>query len=337
MRTAPNRAELLRRERERIAEEERQSERERQRRIEIDERIRKEQAEQEERQRKRRIEAERLAAARAEAERQRREEERKRQEALDQLWATLDSYQESGEVISAEVVGTNSGGLRVVWEGLFGFVPFSHCRDIASRDDSDALARLTGQSFDFNVLEIDRAKNDFKLTRATIIKQAAWDTLEKDQIIDGIVIRTTSFGAFVRVAGSIEGLVHISQLSPEWVSVVEDVVTEGQSVKVRVLGVEIEKNRLSLSIKDASPNPWDDIDSFLRIGDKRTGQVQRIEENKRLVVDIGDRLQGRIHVSQLGNREIGSFHPGDELLVEVLTIDPANRLIWLKAAEHWSV
>ena len=227
-------------------------------------------------------------------------------------------------MISAEVVGINYGGLLVKWEGLSGFVPFSHCRDIADRDDAQALDKLRGQSFKFNVLETDRQKNEFKLTRAAIIRQAFWVTIVEGQVLDGVVARTTSFGAFVRVAESIEGMVHISELARGWVNQVADVVSVGQSVKVRVLRVEIEKNRLSLSIKDAMPNPWDDIDSFLWIGDKRTGKVQRIEDNKRLVVDIGDNLQGRIHVSQLGNWEIGSFHPGDELLVEVLRADPAN-------------
>ena len=155
--------------------------------------------------------------------------------------------------------------------------------------------------------------------------------------MDGVVTGVAGFGAFVRVSEGVEGLVHISELSRGWVNHVADVVSVGQSVKVRVLSVEIEKNRLSLSIKDALANPWDDIDSFLRIEDKRTGKVQRIEDNKRLVVDIGDGLEGRIHFSQLGNWEIGSFQAGDELLVSVLRIDSTNRLIWLKAAECWTL
>ena len=86
-----------------------------------------------------------------------------------------------------------------------------------------------------------------------------------------------------------------------------------------------------MSIKDALPDPWNDIDSFLSVGDKRTGIVQRIDDGKRLIVDIGGGLEGRIHISQLGNWEIGSFQAGYELLVSVLRIDSTNRLIWLKA------
>jgi len=324
-------AELLRREQEREAATQRQNQ------IDAEERARREQAEREERDRQGQIKSERLAARRAEAERQRLEEELKRQEALDQLWATLDSYRESGEIILADVVGINYGGLLVKWEGLSGFVPFSHCQDIAARDDADALEKLRGQSLEFNVLETDRRRSEFKLTRATIIRQEFWDTIVVGQVLDSVVIRTTGFGAFVRVAESIDGLVHISELSRGWVNQVTDVVSVGQSVKVRVLSVDVEKERLSLSIKDTLPDPWDDIDSFLPVGDKRTGKVQRIEDSKRLVVDIGDGLEGRIHISQLGNWEIGSFQAGDELLVSVLRIDSTHRLIWLKAAENWSL
>ena len=324
--------ELLRREQDRAAASERQKQ------IEAEERARRQQAEREERERQWRIEAERLAAQRAEAERQRREEERKRQEALDQLWATLDSYLESSEIISAGVVGTNSGGLLVKWEGLSGFVPFSHCRDIANRDDAEALAELRGQSFNFNVLET--ARPEFKLTRRRVIERAkrtALDSISIGQVLDGQVVHITNMYAFVSVAENCDGKVHISQVARARVERVSDVVSVGQKVRVKVLRVDVEQNDIWLSIKDALPNPWDDIDSFLRIGDKRTGKVQRIEDNKRLVVDIGDGLQGRIHISQLGNWEIGSFHSGDELLVEILRIDPVNRLIWLKAAENWTV
>ena len=324
-------AELLRREQASAAASERQ------RQIEAEEQARREQAEREERDRQRRIEAERLATQRAEAERLRREEERQRQEALDQLWATLESYRESGEVISVDVVGTNYGGLIVKWEELSGFVPFSHCRDIAVRDDPGDLAKLRGQSFDFNVLETDRQKSEFKLTRATIIRQEFWDTIAEGQHLDGVVVRTTRFGAFVRVAEAIDGLVHISELSRGWVNSVEEIVTVGQSVKVQVLDVDADNARLSLSIKAALLDPWGEIGSLLPVDSERVGIVVRVEDNKRLVLDIGDGLQGRIHVSQLGSWDIGSFQTGDELLVSVVRIDLANQMIWLKAAEHGTV
>ena len=263
------------------------------------------------------------------------EEKRKIQETRDQLWATLESCRDSGETIIAEVLGTNSDGLLVKWEGwLGGFVPFSDCRDIANRDNAEALAKLSGQSFEFNVLETDRPK--FKLTRTAIIMQAFWDTIVEGQVLDGVVVGVTRFGAFVRVAESIDGLVHISELSREWVNQVTDVVSIGQSVKVQVLGVEVGKNRLSLSIKDAFPDSWDDIEAFLPIGEERTGKVQRIEDNKRVVVDIGDGLEGRIHVSELGDWKIEDFHLGTEVKASVLRIDQENQRIWLRLIDYLS-
>ena len=322
LRTVPNRVELLRRERERAAEEERQKERERQRKIE-----------QEERERERQREVERLAAQRTEAARQRREEERKRQEALDQLWATLDSCRESGEVVSAEVVGTNSGGLLVNWKGMRGFVPFSHCRDIANRDDADALEELCGQSYEFNVLGTDRPKSDFKLTRKHVIERAAWESLSVGQVFDGVVVGVANFGAFVWITENIEGLVHISELSYGQVNRVADVVSVGQQVKVLALDVDVDNKCLSLSIKAASEKQWDCLDELLPVGHKRNGKVKRIEANKRLAVDIGDGLEGRIHVSQLDGRQPEDFKPGDEVQVAILRIDSRNRLIWLRLTE----
>ena len=331
--TAPSREELQLREQERSAvegrrrqEEERleaqKKEEECQRRIEAECK-----AAEVERKRQELLESQRIAAA------QRAEEERRRKEAIDQLWATLDSCRESGEVVSAEVAGTNSGGLLVKWEGLRGFVPFSHCRDIANRDDADALEELRGQSYEFNVLETDRPKGDFKLTRRHIIERAAWESLSDGQVLDGVVVGVANFGVFVWITENIEGLIHISELSNGRVNRVTDVVSVGQQVKVLVLGVDVEKKRLSLSIRAAFEKQWDGLEELLPVGHERNGKVKRIEANKRLVVDIGDDLEGRIHVSQLDGRRPEDFQPGDKVRVTILRIDSRNRLIWLRLTE----
>lgn len=333
LRTVPSQEELLRREQKRVAEEELQRERERKRRIEAVERARKERAEREERERQRRIEAERLAAQKVEEGRL-RQEKRKRQEVVAQLLTTLESCRESGETIIAEVVGTNSGGLLVKWEGLSGFVPFSHCRDIANRDDADAMAKLRGQSFDFSVLETDCS--EFKLTRKPIIahdKRIVLGQLSVGQILDGDVVGYTDTHAFVSVAENCDGRVHKSQLARGRVDRVSDAVSLGQRVRVSVLRVDVEQSDLWLSIKDALPNPWDDINAFLLIGSEHTGKVQHIEDNKLLVIDIGDGLQGRIHGNYLGGRSIGDFQLGDEMKVAIRLIDGRNQRILLMLAE----
>lgn len=160
-----------------------------------------------------------------------------------------------------------------------------------------------------------------------------WDSLCVGQHLDGVVVGIAGFGAFVRVAESIDGLVHISELTRGWVNQVTDVVSVGQPVKVRVLSIDLEEERLSLSIKGALPDPWDDIGAFLPIGDVRTGKVLRIEGNKRLAFDIGDNLEGWIHVSHLGNRKLEDFHIGDTAQVVIHNIDPTNRRIWVRLTD----
>ena len=227
---------------------------------------------------------------------------------------------------------TNSGGLLVKWEGLSGFVPFSHCRDIANRDDAEAFAKLRGQSFEFNVLETDRP--EFKLTRTAIGKREILSGFSEGQVLDGTVAGIAARYAFVKVAKNCDGRVHISELSRGWVNQVTDVVSVGQSVKVRVLSVDVEKEHLSLSIKDTLPDPWDDIDSFLPVGEERDGKVRRIEDNKRVVFDIGDGLEGLIHSNHLGDRKLEEFDTGAEVRIVIHNIDRSNTKIWVRIATH---
>ena len=208
-------------------------------------------------------------------------------------------------------------------------------RQQAEREERERQQRIEAERLEAQRTEAKHRRQEEVRKRQEALARL-WDSLCVGQSLEGVVVGVTGFGAFVRVVESIDGLVHISELSNGWVNQVTDIVSVGQSVKVRVLSVNAEKGRLSLSIKAALADPWEEIKSISLLNSRRIGKVQRIEDNKRLVVDIGDNLQGRIHISQLGNWEIGSFHPGDELLVEVLRIDHVNRLIWLRAAEQWS-
>ena len=363
-RTAIRRAVARRAAREREAERERQlaaekAERERQRKVEL-ERLAAERAEQErlrkvelerlaaeraEQERLRKAEADRLAAEKAERERQlraerereaarRAEEDRQRKEAREQLWSVLATRRDSSEIISAAVVDFNTGGLMVTWEGLEGFVPFSHCRDIVP-DKYANLSGLVGRSFDFNVQEVERARDRFVLTRKEIREQSVRETLSRftaGQILEGDVVRIAVFGAFVRVADGAdeyEGLVHISELSRGRVERVSDVVTLGQQVQVRVLKIDFERSRLSLSIKDALPDPWDNITTFIQVGEIRSGEVTNIRDFG-LFVRIGERLEGLVHVSKLGGWKTADFQRGDTVQVEIIGIEPERKRIPLR-------
>ena len=345
-RTAIRRAVAQRAAREHEAERERQlaaekAERERQRKVEL-ERLAAERAE---RERLRKAEADRLAAEKAERERQlraerereaarRAEEDRQRKETREQLWSVLAARRDSSEIISAAVVDFNTGGLMVNWEGLEGFVPFSHCRDIVP-DKYANLSGLVGRSFDFNVQEVERARDRFVLTRKEIREQSVRETLSRftaGQVLEGDVVRIAVFGAFVRVADGAdeyEGLVHISELSRGRVERVSDVVTLGQQVQVRVLKVDLESGRLSLSIKDALPDPWDNITAFIQVGEIRSGEVTNIRDFG-LFVRIDERFEGLVHVSKLGGRKTADFQKGDTVQVKIIGIEPERKRIPLR-------
>ena len=263
------------------------------------------------------------------------EEDRRRQEALDELWASLRAMVGTDQVISAEIVGHTNVGLLVDWRGFTGSVPYSHCRDIATRESAE-LSKLYGRVFDFNVLAVDYVKVKFKLTRTAIIEEKCresikeiWNSFYEGQVLAGKVVNIREFGAFVRVADGVEGLVHISELTRHRPTSVTEVVSLEQEVEVKVIGVDVEKNRLSLSIRETMPDPWENVESVLKKGDKRKGEVKNIRDFG-LFVQLEDGLDGLVHVSKFGSKNVADFRVGDVVSVEILDIDTQRRRIPLR-------
>lgn len=184
----------------------------------------------------------------------------KRAVDADRAWEDLEKKFETKEVFEAEVKDVVKGGL-VVDIGVRGFIPASLVEAHFVEDFTD----YKGKTLSLLVVELDRDKNRVILSHRAVVeseqankKQELLQSLEVGSVLDGKVQRLTDFGAFVDIGG-IDGLVHISQLSHSHVEKPSDVVEEGQEVKVKVLSVDRDNERISLSIKDTLPGPWNQI------------------------------------------------------------------------------
>lgn len=185
----------------------------------------------------------------------------KRKVDAESAWDDLEKKFESGEIIEAEVKDVVKGGL-VIDLGVRGFVPASLVEDYFVESFEDYKGRV----MTFKIVEMEKENNRLILSHRAVVegekeskKEQVMDSINAGDVLDGKVQRIASFGAFVDIGG-VDGLVHISQLSHEHVDKVSDVVTEGQEVKVKVLSVDRDSERISLSIKDTLPGPWDAID-----------------------------------------------------------------------------
>lgn len=255
----------------------------------------------------------------------------------DLAWEDLQKKFESKEVFEAEIKDVVKGGL-VVDLGVRGFVPASLVENYFVDDFSD----YKGKTLTFKVVELEKEKNRVILSHRAVVeeemqnkKHQLLDTIETGQVLEGTVQRITDFGAFVDIGG-VDGLVHISQLSYEHVGKPSDVVTEGQKVNVKVLSVDRDNERISLSIKETLPGPWSQVSEKLSSGSVTEGVVKRLVSFGAFV-EVLPGVEGLVHISQISNKHIGTPHEvlteGDKVQVKVLDINEADQRISLSIRE----
>jgi len=261
----------------------------------------------------------------------------KRKVDAEKAWDELQAKFESGEVFEAEVKDVVKGGL-VVDLGVRGFVPASLVEAHFVEDFSD----YKGKDLTFKIVEFDKEKNRLILSHRAVVeqeqskkKQGLLESLQAGQVIEGTVQRITDFGAFVDVGG-VDGLVHISQLSHEHVEKPSDVVQEGQKVQVKVLSVDSDNERISLSIKETLPGPWSDIEEKAPKGSTLEGVVRRLVSYGAFV-EVFPGVEGLVHISQISNRHIGTPHEvlqeGQDVKVKVLDVNKADERLSLSMKE----
>ncbi|KKB37955.1 30S ribosomal protein S1 [Bacillus thermotolerans] len=257
----------------------------------------------------------------------------KRKADAETAWEEAKRRFESGEVFEAEVKEVVKGGL-VVDLGIRGFIPASLVEDHYVEDFED----YKGKTMSFKIVELEQEKNRLILSHRAVLdmqkseqKQKVLSEIEAGDVLDGKVQRLTDFGAFVDIGG-VDGLVHISQLSHEHVEKPSDVLEEGQEVKVKVLSVDRDNERISLSIKETLPGPWTDIADKAPVGSELTGKVKRLVSYGAFV-EVFPGVEGLVHISQISNRHIGTPHEvleeGQEVKVKVLDVNEEEKRLSL--------
>ncbi|EJG1261059.1 30S ribosomal protein S1 [Staphylococcus pseudintermedius] len=257
----------------------------------------------------------------------------KRKLEEEQSYAYLQEKLENNETIEAKVTEVVKGGL-VVDVGQRGFIPAS----LISTDYIEDFSDYEGRVLELKVEELEPEKNRVILSRKAVEaeenekkKAELLQSIKAGDVIEGKVARLTNFGAFIDLGG-VDGLVHVSELSHEHVKSPEEVVSIGDTVKVKVRSVEQDSERVSLSIKDTLPSPFETIQEKYSEGDIVEGKVMRLASFGAFV-EIGSGLQGLVHISEISHKHIGTpgevLELGQTVQVKILGINPEEERISL--------
>ncbi|MDM5222162.1 30S ribosomal protein S1 [Peribacillus sp. NJ11] len=252
-------------------------------------------------------------------------------------WDDLELKFENGDVFEAEVKDVVKGGL-VVDLGVRGFVPASLVEDYFVEDFSD----YKNKTLTFKIVELEKDKNRLILSHRAVVqdqkekqKATVLDKIESGQVLEGVVQRITDFGAFVDIGG-VDGLVHISQLSHQHVEKASDVVSEGDKVQVKVLSIDRDNERISLSIKDTLPGPWAGVAEKAAKGSTQEGIVKRLVSFGAFV-EIFPGVEGLVHISQISHKHIATpqevLKEGQSVEVKVLDVNETDQRLSLSIKE----
>ena len=263
---------------------------------------------------------------------------KKRLEAR-KAWDKLVGREE--EVVTVKGTRAVKGGLSVEFEGLRGFIPASMLDTRFVRNTE----RFVGQEFDAKIKEVDAKENRFILSRREVVEAATaaaraevFGKLAVGDVVTGKVARIISFGAFIDLGG-VDGLVHLTELSHERNVSPKSVVTVGEEIEVKILDLNEEEGRVSLSLKATVPGPWDGVEQKLAKGDVVEGTVKRLTDFGAFV-EVLPGIDGLVHVSQISHKRIENpkeaLKVGQEVQVKVLEVNAdAERVsLSIKALEE---
>jgi small subunit ribosomal protein S1 len=268
-------------------------------------------------------------------------------------WDRAKELLESEEVWESEVIGYNRGGLLVGFGRLRGFVPASQVVGFPSRlppeEKAQQLNARIGQVLGLRVIEVEQRRNRLVLSERRA--QQDWrrqrmerllEELEEGQVLEGRVSYIQDYGAFIDL-GQGEGLVHISEMAWGRVEDPRDVVQVGDTIKVRVLRIDHQRQRIALSIRQVGGNPWDRVEEHYALGQVVTGRISRLIHFGAFAV-LEDGIEGLVHISELADGPLA--HPADvvekeEMLpLKVIRIDPARQRLGLSlrrvTSEEWA-
>jgi small subunit ribosomal protein S1 len=257
----------------------------------------------------------------------------KKRAQYERAWGTIEDKKERDEVVEGTVIEVVKGGL-IIDIGLRGFLPASLVEMRRVRD----LQPYVGKVLEAKIIELDKNRNNVVLSRRAWLEQTQSEVrsdflnrLAKGQVRNGVVSSIVNFGAFVDLGG-VDGLVHVSELSWKHIDHPSEVVEVGQEVTVEVLDIDLDRERVSLSLKATQEDPWRQFARTHAIGQVVPGKVTKLVPFGAFV-RVQDGIEGLVHISELAERHVEIpeqvVQVGDELLVKVIDIDLERRRISL--------
>jgi small subunit ribosomal protein S1 len=259
----------------------------------------------------------------------------KKRARFEKAWRRIETAAESGEPVEGTVIEVVKGGL-IIDLGVRGFLPASlvDIRRVPNLDE------YMGTKIETKVIELNRSRNNVVLSRRAVleeerkeVRQQILDRLQPGSVVEGQISNIVDFGAFVDLDG-IDGLIHISELSWSHVNHPGEILAIGDTVKVKVLDIDRDRQRISLGLKQTQEDPWQRIVDTYNVGDELEGKVTKVVTFGAFV-EILDGVEGLVHISELAPHHVESpreiVHPGDEIRVRILEIDSERRRLSLSA------
>jgi small subunit ribosomal protein S1 len=257
----------------------------------------------------------------------------KKRARFEKAWRRIEAAAESGEPVEGNVIEVVKGGL-ILDLGVRGFLPASLV-DIRRVHN---LEEFTGQTLECKVIELNRSRNNVVLSRRAVLEEERKEVreqilgrLEAGQVVEGKISNIVDFGAFVDLDG-IDGLIHISELSWSHVNHPSEAVAIGDTVRIKVLDIDRDRQRISLGLKQTQEDPWQRVISAHRPGDVLEGAVTKVVAFGAFV-EILPGVEGLVHISELADHHVESpsevVEPGTKLNVKILEIDEERRRLSL--------
>src|ERR1700736_5127542 len=268
----------------------------------------------------------------------------KKRAQYERAWGTIEAIKERDGVVSGPVIEVVKGGL-ILDIGLRGFLPASLVELRRVRD----LQPYVGRSVEAKIIELDKNRNNVVLSRRAWLEETQKEqrdeflaNLKPGEVRRGVVSSVVNFGAFVDLGG-MDGLIHVSELSWKHVDHPSSVVNVGDEVEVRVLDVDLDRERISLSLKATQQDPWQEFANAHRVGELVYGRVTKLVPFGSFV-QVGEGIEGLVHISEMAVHHVDLpeqvVTPGEELWVKIIDIDLQRRRISLsikQAAEGGEV
>jgi small subunit ribosomal protein S1 len=257
----------------------------------------------------------------------------KKRARFERAWRRIEQAAATGEPVEGKVIEVVKGGL-IIDLGVRGFLPASlvDIRRVQNLDE------YMGQTIECKVIELNRSRNNVVLSRRAVLeeerkeaRQQILDRLGRGEVVEGTISNIVDFGAFVDLDG-IDGLIHISELSWGHVNHPSEVLSIGQTVKVKVLDIDRDRQRISLGLKQTQEDPWQRVVSTYSVGDVLEGKVTKVVAFGAFV-EVMEGVEGLVHISELAQHHVENpreiVNPGDVGRVKILEIDEERRRLSL--------